>query len=1650
MRWALTFTRREDDADALAGHHLFLCARLSTTRAVGNPRSGIARQCPPRLARLVTPWRKLLQRYACFYAKVVATVLFVTWALPVSATSGYFTDSRGRTLAYRLAHDWDRETPRGVVVVVQSGTTTSLDDFVNEVDLRGRRWPYLSHDLAYAEVAPPTAREPFNWADLATNRHNVAGVRGWINEDVDTLHELLQSHFDGSFSVDLDRVVFVGGSAGAEFLNRFVQIHGEHYGGGLVSQCAHHALYRPDWSPSAEFKAGFRVFVQSTLDDFLYGGALASISHYRYAVGIETKADIHGAGGHCAPGAIPRGDAVDWILTGEGLSADPAEPHFVRVSSLDGIAGIAADRDGSLWLARLEPDQSSTTVWRSVDRGRSLERMSEVPSNLVFDMDAAGDALVLTTYDGPRWRGSAARLGFYRSTDRGRSFQPLEGPGTGSVPSGNSYPTTTDRDGRIYVAGNRGRRASLELYRSDDLGDSWISLGAPDNMRAFGGLAPLVGAEDDRRLVVLAHAEYDDAGRASSPEAWVGMDRDWLPVANLPPRWGGLAWDGRALWTFGSSARVPSLNALYRSSSLGRDWTEVEASGWGIGGSMNIVPLGHGEVLVGGGGRNGDLRHADNTRTSVWGGVAIAGQRSVAVDHTRGDVFITDGSAVYRLDGQYRAANRTEGFADRDGDGISDPLDAFPDNGSEYLDTDGDGMGNVLDGDDDQDGIPDANDGAPLDPYSSVDTDGDGVGDWHDGDNDGDGVVDLADAFPLLLGEHVDSDGDGVGDFADADDDGDGVADRIDAFPLYPHEWLDTDGDGIGDNLDDDDDNDGLRDAEDPASKEGVGQPNLMRNVRLNTSHRLTGLGFAIGSRRPVSLTSTRPAGIKFPEPRGRSGALYGDLNLGNSAGGGPLVMVVDNLTYPALGELMEGESKHRLMYLDRNNNGDLTDDGPPIPTDNPRVAWSWHTRWAWTQVRYSTGDTLPYYFRYDFSYEVDGQPFWRPGPNPTAVVLQDGGPLIGKVSVGDGMDVVALPVDDDLDGVFTGERDYVCIDVDGDGDLACWQDDLGEGSERFRSGDLVSLPNGQQAQVSVDVSGYRVEVCRPHCAPALAGRVPEPELTTSETLRIDLAAYFVAGDGGALTYAATSSDPSLVAVAVRGTVLIVQPLDDRREGQATITVVATDSIGLTTTLSFDVTVRVAPPDHGDSLETATLLPIGPPIAGTVSDTSDKDVFRIDLQGSAMLEVRTSGPTDVRGELLDGTGTMLATDDDNGPGGHNFLVRTDLEAGIYYVAVSGEPGDYAVMARLGDAPDHGETEATATLLTLYAEADLNRVSPSALLAAPGKIAPTSADVDVFRLDVPFDATDVTIRSAGGTDVFGRLLDAGMTELASDVSDGNFRMETTLDAGTYYVVVTGSETGTYRVLAWGDSATCRCADAPATRDHGDDAENATLMPIGPPVAGMIGDSSDVDMFRIDLQGSATLEVRTSGPTDTRGELLDGTGARILSDDNSGPAGHNFLVRADLEAGIYYVAVTGEPGDYAVMARLGDAPDHGDTASLATLLTLYAEADLARVSPSALLAAPGKIAPTDADVDVFRLDVHEPMDVTVRSAGGTDVTGRLLDSSLTEIAADDSEGNFRMEASLDPGIYYVEVGGRETGTYRVLAWGESTSPCDCTGR
>ena len=160
---------------------------------------------------------------------------------------------------------------------------------------------------------------------------------------------------------------------------------------------------------------------------------------------------------------------------------------------------------------------------------------------------------------------------------------------------------------------------------------------------------------------------------------------------------------------------------------------------------------------------------------------------------------------------------------DTDGDGYGDEPygrdgDAFPLNRAQWMDSDGDGLGDNLSAgaserdvcmlktdppevgdctdDRDNDGRGDLADPFPGDSTQWMDADGDGMGDNQSGNN----------PDPSLM----DQDNDFCPDPVNPDEPEEGE----DLFPLDPRECFDHDGDGIGDNADSDDDNDGYSDEE--------------------------------------------------------------------------------------------------------------------------------------------------------------------------------------------------------------------------------------------------------------------------------------------------------------------------------------------------------------------------------------------------------------------------------------------------------------------------------------------------------------------------------------------------------------------------------------------------------------------------------------------------------------------------------------------------------------------------------------------------------------------------------------------------------------------------------------------------------------------
>ena len=168
------------------------------------------------------------------------------------------------------------------------------------------------------------------------------------------------------------------------------------------------------------------------------------------------------------------------------------------------------------------------------------------------------------------------------------------------------------------------------------------------------------------------------------------------------------------------------------------------------------------------------------------------------------------------------------GCPDTDGDTYSDAdsgwtiasgADAYPNDITQWIDTDGDGYGDNPPPATEGDSCPTSAGTSTIDRFGCLDNDGDGYSDadlswtigdgadafpaepsqWSDGDSDGYGDNSSGvnpDACPLVWGNSTES-----GRLGCSDIDGDGYADVDDLFPNEKSQWNDTDGDGFGDNI---------------------------------------------------------------------------------------------------------------------------------------------------------------------------------------------------------------------------------------------------------------------------------------------------------------------------------------------------------------------------------------------------------------------------------------------------------------------------------------------------------------------------------------------------------------------------------------------------------------------------------------------------------------------------------------------------------------------------------------------------------------------------------------------------------------------------------------------------------------------------------
>ncbi|MCB4773661.1 MAG: pre-peptidase C-terminal domain-containing protein, partial [Sulfurovum sp.] len=325
------------------------------------------------------------------------------------------------------------------------------------------------------------------------------------------------------------------------------------------------------------------------------------------------------------------------------------------------------------------------------------------------------------------------------------------------------------------------------------------------------------------------------------------------------------------------------------------------------------------------------------------------------------------------------------------------------------------------------------------------------------------------------------------------------------------------------------------------------------------------------------------------------------------------------------------------------------------------------------------------------------------------------------------------------------------------------------------------------------------------------------------------------------------------------------------------------------------------PNDDGNNRETATSIDLNSTTSGNIETVGDVDYFTIKIPSAGTLVVKTTGFADTNGSLLDASGTEIAfNDDNNNASDHNFEISTFIQdAGTYYVKVkrssASSTGHYTLISQF-TPDDHSSIRGLATA-----------ISPNSTTS--GRIG-RAGDEDWFKIVIP-STGKLVVKTTGSINTNGELYKDGNRNVSDDNSGSgnNFRIEYNVMAGTYYVKVSASSTGSYSLVSEFISD-----------DYGNTISTAATIGTTSTTSGSIEIDRDKDWFKIQIPSRGTLVVETTGSTDTNGSLYNVDGDEIASNNDSNASNHNFRIEHKVTAGIYYVKVSASSiGHYTLIPQ-----------------------------------------------------------------------------------------------------------------------------------
>ncbi|MDF1569570.1 MAG: PPC domain-containing protein [Spirochaetaceae bacterium] len=306
------------------------------------------------------------------------------------------------------------------------------------------------------------------------------------------------------------------------------------------------------------------------------------------------------------------------------------------------------------------------------------------------------------------------------------------------------------------------------------------------------------------------------------------------------------------------------------------------------------------------------------------------------------------------------------------------------------------------------------------------------------------------------------------------------------------------------------------------------------------------------------------------------------------------------------------------------------------------------------------------------------------------------------------------------------------------------------------------------------------------------------------------------------------------------------------------------------------------------------------------------------------------------------------------------------------------------------------------------------------------------DEDWFAVEVPAtrggNVMVLQAATSGALDTYMELYSPDDQSWAvtedDDTDGGNAMIQYPIsEPGTWYVKVRGYSDdveGSYGLTVSLREDTL----GPGEPDEG--PEGATSLNVGTsPLSKNIDYSSDEDWFRLrlvrPLGRDEVLRIETMGDMDLVMELMDEYQGYIMEDDDSGNMNNPMVIVSGLDAGEYYVVVSGyggETGSYDIMANIAvpvrDSFEPDDDMSQASGIETNTAPQRRTFSP------PG-------DVDWVRFEVSSPGNYRIRTQGEIDTYMELYDESGVMIAENDDGENYNamIEYRLDRGTFYISV-------------------------